>query len=511
MRGEERFDDVLVFALQDGAGRIDHTTARLHEAARVFEHALLDRVDAFEFRGRETPLEVGVATERARPRAGGVDQHAVELAVQATHALVVFAANGDRVHVREARTAHAGGETREALFVDVKGVKAPGRAHESPERQGLPARARAEVAHHFAAARREKARDQLAPFVLHVDFALLINRPLRETGLRRKTQTVGAVGGRVGFDAVRAEFFEDFVARRFEKIHAQVQRRPFLHGGVERGRIFVLRFDEVVEPLREFGAHVRGGLLKVHLEHVFQGTRFGTDRRGRNRIEPVLTRERRERRKARSAVGMHGAHRKAQRRVVAKRVVDPFGDEAAVAHAELWVAAEKELHEDVRGTVQLEDDAERAGEFVDDQVRDANAPGLQGRHALFGRLRARATNEPFAGAFFVATTIGRALAVGAFVFGSGAAGLLHLKRATLRGSVLSHGKNLCCFGNEISRRARGCGPFRRPSPCGRSRGARALRRARERTSDKVGVRERDRARRAGRRRPRAEPARPPDR
>lgn len=137
---------------------------------------------------------------------------------------------------------------------------------------------------------------------------------------------------------------------------------------------------------------------------------------------------------------MHGAHRKAQRRVVAKRVVDPFGDEAAVAHAELWVAAEKELHEDVRGTVQLEDDAERAGEFVDDQVRDANAPGLQGRHALFGRLRARATNEPFAGAFFVATTIGRALAVGAFVFGSGAAGLLHLKRATLRGSVLSHGK-----------------------------------------------------------------------
>ena len=145
----------------------------------------------------------------------------------------------------------------------------------------------------------------------------------------------------------------------------------------------------------------------------------------------MLARKRQQRRDTRGLDGGHRAHRVADGRQVAQRVVDPFGDEAAVAHAKLGVALEEELHQDVRRAVQLQNDGERAGEFINDEVRDAHAAGRQGRHALFRRHVTLRALEARAGALFVAAPVGGALTVRAAVIAvtGGAAGLLHRKGA----------------------------------------------------------------------------------
>ena len=439
---EEGFDHALIFAVENRAGRVDEAAARLHETARVFENRLLNRVDAVEFFRREAPLEVGIAAEGARPRAGGVDEHAVELPVQTADAVILFVADRDRVHVREPGAAHARRHAGEALFIHVEGVEAARRAHERPHGESLAARARAEVAHHFAAARLHKARDELAPFVLNVHLPILVDRPLREAGLRRQTNAFGAVGRGKGFDAVAGEFIEHFFARGLEKVHAKVEGRPFEHGRVERVRVVVLGFDEVVEPLRKFGAHVRRGLREVRFKDVLQGARFGTDRGFGNGVEPVLARKRHERRETRRTIRTHRAHRPANRRVVAKGVVDPFGDEAAVAHAELRIALEKELHQNVRRTVELQDHGERARQFVDDEARDAHAARSERGHALFRRLRPFDADVAAGVAFLTAALVGRDLAFRAAAFGLfRAARFLHRKGATLGEFGFGHRKS----------------------------------------------------------------------
>ena len=181
-------------------------------------------------------------------------------------------------------------------------------------------------------------------------------------------------------------------------VHAKVERRPFEHRRIERVRVVVLRFDQVVEPLRQFGAHVRRGLREVRIENVLQGARFGTDRRFGDGVKPVLARKRHERRETRRTVGTHRAHGPADRRVVPKSVVDPFGDETAVAHAELRIALEKELHQHVRRPVELEDHGECARQFVDDEARDANAARSERGHALFRRLPDGGACRPRSGA-----------------------------------------------------------------------------------------------------------------
>ena len=377
-----------------------------------------------------------MAPQRTGARAGRIDENAVELAVQPPHALVLFAPDRDRMNVRETGAAHAGSETREALFIHVKGVEAPRRAHESAQRKGLSARACAEV----AAAGREKARDELRALILHVNKAVLVNRPAGEAGLRRKTNAVGRKRRRKRFNAVLFEFGEHFLARRLEEIHAKVKGSAFRHRAVEVLRIRILRLNQIKHPLRKLGAHVRGRLGSIKSEDILQGAFLGSDGGGRNRFDAVLARENGKSRELRSTIRMDRAHGGAQRAVAAKRIVDAFGDDAAVAHAELRVALEEELHEHVGRAVKLKDHLERAGELVNDQRRHADAAGLAGRHAVFRGLRAGFLHEPFAGAFLAAALIGGNLAFRAAAARFGAfrtAGLLHFK-GTTPGMIFRH-------------------------------------------------------------------------
>lgn len=142
----------------------------------MLEHILLDLVDAIKFGRGETPLQVGVSTEGAGARARRVDEHSVKLALQAADAFVSLAADRDRMHVGETRSAHAGRKARKALFVDVKGIEAARRAHQGADGERLAARTRAKVADHFTAARGEQAGDELGTLVLNVHLAFLVDR-----------------------------------------------------------------------------------------------------------------------------------------------------------------------------------------------------------------------------------------------------------------------------------------------------------------------------------------------
>ena len=159
---------VFVLRGQQAAGGVDEAAAGLQEARRRSEDASLLLLHLLDRLGRLAPLEVGVAPERAQPRARRIDEHAVDLAREALDALVALVRDLHRMNVRQAAARQARLQRVEAMAGDVEGVQAPRAAHHRAQRQRLAAGAGAEVHHHLAALGIRQQRQQLAALVLHL-------------------------------------------------------------------------------------------------------------------------------------------------------------------------------------------------------------------------------------------------------------------------------------------------------------------------------------------------------
>ena len=342
MRGEELHDDRLVLRLQHAAGRIDQATARLHQARGAGEdRALLGR-EFLDRVARLAPLEVGIAAQRAQPAAGRVDQHAVDLAGQSLDLGVVLAVDQHRVDVGQPAARQARLELGQALLGHVEGIEAPGRAHRRAQRQGLAARAGAEVDHHLAAARRYQRAEQLAALVLHLDQAVLEDRQLGQGRLADHAHAVRRERGLAGLDAGGLERVEHLVAGGLLHVHAQVQRRRV----VDRGRelrepvgIEALR-QRLVDPVGQVGAHAQRQAGRVDLGDVVEPGPFGLGHMGLERRAARRLHQPQQgqaaRRRAGAALGqVRVFHLPAQHRE------HRLGDHATLGMAELGMRAEE--------------------------------------------------------------------------------------------------------------------------------------------------------------------------
>ena len=113
----------------------------------------------------------------------------------------------------------------EALLRDVERVEAPLRAHQRAQQQRLAAGARAEIHHHVRALRRHDVADQLAALVLHFEPAVGEPGMLRERGAPGDADAQRRIGRGGGVEAVACQRCKRGVARRLQRIHAQVERR----------------------------------------------------------------------------------------------------------------------------------------------------------------------------------------------------------------------------------------------------------------------------------------------
>ena len=78
LRLEEAGDHLFVLLGLAGTGRIDESAARPHRSGRGGQDPELQRRDGVEVGCGAPPLDVGIAAQRAQPRAGRVDEDAVE-------------------------------------------------------------------------------------------------------------------------------------------------------------------------------------------------------------------------------------------------------------------------------------------------------------------------------------------------------------------------------------------------------------------------------------------------
>ncbi|CAM2158632.1 hypothetical protein PT2222_40408 [Paraburkholderia tropica] len=355
MRVEELLHDRFVLGFENAAGRVDQTAAALEQTRGARENRQLLGREFGHRLGRLAPLEVGIAAQRAQPRARRIDQHAVDLADQALDLGVVFAVDQHRIDVREAAARKARLELRETAIGDVERVETARRAHHRAERQGLAARARTEVHHHLAAARRDQRAQQLAAFVLHFEPAVLEGVEARQRGLARHAHAVRRERRLARLDAGRGQRAHQLVAVRLDRIRAQVERRRI----VERGRQLrhfggvETRFERLQDPLGQIELHALRQARRIDLRDVFEPVRLGvrderTDRRTAGRGHQAEQREA-ARRAARAAFGQvrelhataqHGEH--------------GFGDHAALTVAELRMLAEKTARDRVGGAGELE-------------------------------------------------------------------------------------------------------------------------------------------------------------
>jgi hypothetical protein len=176
---------------------------RLHQRGRRSEDRLLLDRELGERRLLLSPLEIGIAAQRAEPRARSVDEHAIDLAGEALDLRVALVRDQLRVHVREAGAREPRLQVREPAVVRVERVEPALRSHQSAQQQRLAARAGAEIDDHFRALRRDQVSDELAPFVLHFERAGNEQRMPCERRPPGDAQAQRRIGSRLRIDARR--------------------------------------------------------------------------------------------------------------------------------------------------------------------------------------------------------------------------------------------------------------------------------------------------------------------
>ena len=154
------------------------------------------------------------------------------------------------MHVRQAAARQARLQFRQTLFRHVERIQAAGIAHDRAQRQRLAAGAGAKIDDHLAALGADDLRQQLAAFVLHLDRTVLEQRQILQRRLFDDANAQGRKRRRLAQDRRLRQFGNDFLARRFQRIDAQVQRRRLVQRlrQFQRGRFAVARDQFIVQP-----------------------------------------------------------------------------------------------------------------------------------------------------------------------------------------------------------------------------------------------------------------------
>ncbi|MNX67491.1 hypothetical protein D3C86_986260 [compost metagenome] len=340
MAGQETFGLHFVFFRQQAAGGIDQASTRRHATRGAVQDALL-QLSQFGQRLRMlAPLQVRIAAQGANAAARRIDQHALGLAGQALHAGIVFAVDHDRHDVRQATARETGLGARQAGGRDVEGVEAAGGAHQRAQQQRLAAGARAEIDDHFATARRDQQRQQLAAFVLHFDAAIFELRPAVDCRAPFHADAPRRIRHGHGFVAAGAllQLGQHGVAFNLEGIHAQVQ-----------AGLTVQRFDEcvrtvhqrqaLVQPIGNAAANGPWQGCQVNLRHALEPFGFG----GVHALFQRLGAQRRVQAQDGQAArcGTHAAFAElAITAQMAQHVIDGLGDLGAIARAQVGVVTQ---------------------------------------------------------------------------------------------------------------------------------------------------------------------------
>ena len=130
------------------------------------------------------------------------------------------------------------------------------------------------------------------------------------------------------------QLFEDFRARRFDRIHAQIERRAFFQRIDQRRRIVVLPLDLRKQPLGQLGLHRGRRVCQIDCQRMLHRLRIASQRTLIDRIETVLARQRQQRGKARRARRMRWLHQPSHCGVAAQRKKHRLGNQATVALTE---------------------------------------------------------------------------------------------------------------------------------------------------------------------------------
>ena len=370
VRGKERLHHSLILFLQHGARRVNETAAGLHKAGCGFKHRLLNLVDPVQLILGKTPAKIRIPAKRPRAGAGSVNQHAVKLPEKTAETLIVLIADRDRMHIREPRAAETGHHALEPLFIHVKSVEAAAGTHESADRKRLAAGTGAEIAHHLTALRRDEPRDQLAAFVLNINHAVLIERPVRDAGFIKEADAIRRNRCRHDFLPFILQLLKYLITLPLQEVHADIKRsagRDFLEKEVV---IRILTADAFIKPPGEFGAG-RGIRVRVLLiENRFKRLAVVSDIAAVKSFHPVERRERHKSREPRRPLRHRRRHSPADASEMTERGVHRFGDKAAVPGTELVVTLEVDREQDIRRTVQLQHHAQRLREVIHEIGRD---------------------------------------------------------------------------------------------------------------------------------------------
>ncbi len=377
MRREEAGDDGFILLGQDAAGGVHQTPARLHQARGALENVVLLAGELRHALRRLPPLQVGVAPQRAEAAAGGVDQHAVELAGEALDADVVLVGDRHRVHVGESRPCHAGLQPRQPPVGNIEGIEPAGRAHQGAEQQRLAAGAGAEIRRHLAAPGRQQVAEQLAALVLHLDAAVDIQRMLLQRRLGLQADAQRRQPSRLGGDALPAEACQHRLAPGLERVDAQVERRGLVESLRQRQQLGRrhLRQQALGQPV----GHVRllGGaeiprLPALQLGHPLQFLLAD----GTFELPLADARQARQRRQHQAARIRLLAEQVLQQAPAPQHGIGGLGDEAALALAKQFVVAEECRQHGIGRMLELQQQVERGCRRVDEFRRNAHADFL---------------------------------------------------------------------------------------------------------------------------------------
>jgi hypothetical protein len=173
----------------------------------------------------EPPADVGPAAEGAEGGARRVDEHGVVGVVR----------EGEKdPHGGRGPCPHGPvTEPLERLDVDVECVYPAGALEPGGEKQGLPARAGAQIEEVQAGPGLDEGADQLAPLVLDLEEALLVGAEAEDVGSAVEVERVGGVPGIVARDALGPEPLGKGIAVEAKPVGPDGDRPGEVAGGGE--------------------------------------------------------------------------------------------------------------------------------------------------------------------------------------------------------------------------------------------------------------------------------------
>ena len=232
---EERVDDGLVLLGEHAAGRVDEAAAGLHERRGRGEDRGLLRASSATDASWWRHLRSGLRRSVPNPVHGAsTSTRSILPARRLTFASRSCAMSCGCTFDSPER-ASRGLRFARRCVERVERVEAPLRAHQRAEQRASCRRRRRRNRRPCRALRRDQVADELAALVLHLDAPDVNSGCARAPGVR-DAQAQRRVRRRLRGDAGRREREPRLVARRLERVDAQVERRAASHARVSASR-----------------------------------------------------------------------------------------------------------------------------------------------------------------------------------------------------------------------------------------------------------------------------------